>query len=822
MRITRLVLEGYKRLGLSGIKRLEWSPDAPYQIILGTNGSGKSSLMAELSPNPAQVSDYHKGGSKLVELEHNHQKYVLTSTFAAGGRHSFVLEGRELNEGGTQAIQKELVKEHFDYDQETHDILTMSLRFTRMTTAERRKLITRLSRADYTFAIRLHDRLASAARDMKGHLKHVRIRLHDETLALGQMTDAEGIEERVRQLQADLSALLYARSPAEQPTYAALRDMEGQVNALEHAGTALLRAADQIDLQGQHRTSQELEHYLNGLENEVTIHDSILERLKVEFSEVESLLHSMDASHLTDLTDLNGTIIRLQTAHHEALDAIREFPHLRELEDPHHVLMCTENILARAIQVFSELPDNSDRRFSRENLDKAQAISRESVNAIDHGEGAVRLLKQRLHVIEHTPGQECPQCKFTWVPGLDKSEVAEIERKINAFNEAAVLHKQRIDESDKYLEAMEDYTSHYRQWRLLEHEYMSLEPLWRYIRDRNYQIEQPSQHLDVFHAWLAEVTQASHAKRIEEELKQVEKIAKSAQGGEGAHFRQRLQKLEAEISQRTVLLRDLRQVIVEKHRQRVLFVALEQSASEWEQAITGLESAYDRALAALATETVDAEVTRTQGQLGALQHTLNAKQVLEGVIADLKQSLEKAEIDHDALSLLAAELSPKEGLIAEQLHGFIKCLTAQLNSVIASVWTYDLEVLPCDMDGGDLTYRFPMYTGSTDQTVKDVSEGSTSIMDIVDFAVQQTVMLYLGFTDYPLFVDELGASFDEQHRANVNRFLAQLMESQRYSQVFMISHYVAGWGSFNNAEYLVLDSRNIAVPDNHNTHAVLA
>lgn len=94
-------------------------------------------------------------------------------------------------------------------------------------------------------------------------------------------------------------------------------------------------------------------------------------------------------------------------------------------------------------------------------------------------------------------------------------------------------------------------------------------------------------------------------------------------------------------------------------------------------------------------------------------------------------------------------------------------------------------------------------------------------MEIVNLAFKLTGMLYLGLTDYPLYLDELGAAFDEQHRINVMNFVKQLMEVNQHSQMFLISHYAASWGVFTGAQVLVLDGSNIAIPQEYNKHAVL-
>ena len=106
MRIIRLELRGYIRLGVCNIDHLIYTPESNYQLILGTNGSGKSSLIYELSPLPAHHSQYTKDGLKHITIEHRGATYQLISDFKTG-KHSFSIDGDEnLNRGGTQQVQR--------------------------------------------------------------------------------------------------------------------------------------------------------------------------------------------------------------------------------------------------------------------------------------------------------------------------------------------------------------------------------------------------------------------------------------------------------------------------------------------------------------------------------------------------------------------------------------------------------------------------------------------------------------------------------------------------------------------------------------------
>ena len=76
MKITNLILKNYNRLFLNNIKTLELTPTRKINLIIGTNGSGKSSLIKEMSPLPFDKNDFNSG-YKEIHIECNNKKYVL-------------------------------------------------------------------------------------------------------------------------------------------------------------------------------------------------------------------------------------------------------------------------------------------------------------------------------------------------------------------------------------------------------------------------------------------------------------------------------------------------------------------------------------------------------------------------------------------------------------------------------------------------------------------------------------------------------------------------------------------------------------------------
>jgi ABC-type cobalamin/Fe3+-siderophores transport system ATPase subunit len=823
MRLKRIVLDGYRHVTLHGHQHLDWRPEASYQMILGTNGSGKSSLMAECSPLPPTPSDYLKPGRKMVEYVHEDIDYVMTSEISTSTvRHSFIRDNVELNDGGTGQVQKELILRYFRYTEELHDLLTGRVKFSKMSTAERRKWITRLSQVDYTFALRLYDWLRSEFVTMKGFLKLTKQRLAEESQALSTMEEGQGIELRVKTLQSELQALLMARYPIEESSHRRLATLQTQQQAVEHAGESFVNSLKKLDFKRNPRDVPFMEERVQSLQADVRLHSSILERLQKEFSEVDNQLVPLRQEVLSTPEEMASKLDALRGQAVRIAQSVTTWPMLLSSDDAEATLRASEAAIPMALQLFSSLPNNKDRRYSNAQRDYHVARRREAMDKLAHSEGGQRLVLQRLHAIEHAKQETCPECRFTFTPGLHPAELPELNQKLQAFVANIAECQAAYNESDTYLSELEEYMAIYRQWRALVQQYPRLSPLWTLIQDRQIDLNDPGSCPEHLSTWHSEAVQAASYAALMHDVEKLTKLIEITTMGEGAALQQRLATLEQEITQHTGVLRALREALANDELHLTVMRCAMKLHDDFTQQIASLDDAFQLSLEAFGAEAIERDIQRAQTQLGALQHTLRTKEIAQGVIEDLQKSVTKATLDYEALLILTEELSPKEGLIAEQLLGFIQCLTAQINTILASVWTYELEVHPCKMGEGELDYLFPLQSGPIGTPAKDIKYGSTSQADMVDFAFAQTASLYLDLNDYPLFVDELGASFDEAHRPLINQFISRLMESNRYSQVFMISHYVAGWGSFTDAEYLVLDSRNITVPSVNNNHVVLS
>lgn len=184
MFISFLQLTGFKRTKLAGVSSVEVKFESPLQVILGTNGCGKTSVMRQATPWPPETEHFMPGGSKVCHVIRNGDKYVTKSVLKGKGwvNEFYINDGPNLNPGGTTSVQKELVSRYFNVNQDIIQLLTGDTRFSKLSTAKRRELFTFLSPTDLSYALWVYNRTKAAARDTVGVRKQLSRLLSDSVL----------------------------------------------------------------------------------------------------------------------------------------------------------------------------------------------------------------------------------------------------------------------------------------------------------------------------------------------------------------------------------------------------------------------------------------------------------------------------------------------------------------------------------------------------------------------------------------------------------------------------------------------------------------
>lgn len=822
MFIRSLTLSGNKRLLPADIKYFHADFTNIHQIILGLNGSGKSSTVQELNPMPATPSDYIKGGYKHIVIEHNQQTYELLSLIDTHSRHSFKLNDIELNEGGTSSVQKVLVEEHFGLDQSLIEVLTDQSRFHLFSPLERRNWLTRLSGTNMDFAIGLFKHIKGLRRDSEAVVKHINARLAKESSDIVSPEELTELENECRDLEATVLKMLEHKSVNETHPEQTLKELERLTVDCKALSEHIVSLSFQKPLDGIYDRNR-LGEYKQYITSQLDTLVAQKQELVNEWSAINDAIKTVEMSDNKDIGEIDAEKRALQDKIGQHKSTLITY---KEVSNPEPLLGATDAIKNTFIHMVTELSDNSDGTFTRDKVEAAKErveSLRTDIRVIGNKIEQTRISIGRMVETEEV---HCPECATVFKPGVDPAIVEGLKQKVETFNTQMDELKQTFDNEQKYLSKAAAYTQEYRNLLKLMDDAPALAPVWKNIRDIDLKTHAPTAMLSLFDIWERDL--ANHL-QILSFTKEISKL-------DGT--RDKLQAvLESEVNYTHTRLNQVQEQIEnnvsEQKKNRDTLKRIEESIVSHDDIISG----YERLIALnnrhrglkekLLDDTVQQYLREVISKLNVTLANSDAK--LQSIknsrttVLDLENQRSEAMERLKILTVLVKELNPTDGLIAKQSKLFIEQFVDQLNTVINSVWTYEMQILPCPVESEKLTYKFPIYFSATDVANPDIAKSSAAQKGIVDFAFKLVVMKYLGLEDYPLFLDELAPSLDEKHRSNIMEFVKQFIESKQCSQMFMVSHYNTSHGVFNRAETIIMDDTNmLTIPDTYNKHVTIS
>lgn len=819
MFIEELTMVGYKRFMLRNIKTLNVKMSSIHQIILGTNGSGKSSLMSELIRLVPSGSDYIKGGSKTIRFPHRGSNYMLHSDFSlAAGKHTFEKDGVKLNDAGTAMVQKELVKQHLGLDETLMKIMTGESKFSNMSPLQRREVLIAMSECDLDYAMVIWNKLKARLRDMQGVLKHLNGRIAQESDKMPSGEQLAEMKGQVNHLR-DLLTLLMEHKEANLPRRQQLKgEIDGLLGVITNlSNKMLMMSIDKPNVPGVSavQTLGDVKEIIHGLSEKLASADALLAHNLNEQEKVHEIVEALRLSHASGIDELELKLKDARLRQDEYRQQIRQF---HETPEP-NALQATDAIYHDVAEIFSHMPINDKRLYTRDRREKALESHTAIRNEIERLQRDLGRFEHRLEHIRKTDDTVCPQCKHSWVPGVMPGEEKELLRNLEKGTGMLKGYTDKKERLERFLEDVKIFSDYYRRFQRFVETSPSMQPFWDYCLEEERIFNNPRGLGLALTVWQEDLRHHAAITQLESECHLYEEaIRKTAELGGEKHYAEQISRLSGNIESATQSVDKYRRQLSDVKRYHNDLMNLLAGKLQLDDFNHSLRQKVELLTRIVRRDIIDAEIREKQSQLALHEQTLTTATTLEGIITDLTKSLDEAILDHEAFKTLAEALSPTEGLIADQLRGFIQCFVDQLNDIISQVWTYDMVVLPCGMNDGELDYKFPLSVKDSDNPAPDISYGSTGQVEMIDFAFKVVTQLYFDMADYPLFMDELGPHFDDQHRINVMRFVQTLVEARKCSQMFLVSHYAASHGVFTNAEVLVLDDKNVVLPGAWNTH----
>lgn len=822
MRIIRLSLYKYKRFPLLGANLVTIDFEKKLNLILGTNGSGKSSLMKELSPLPALREDFYADGFKIIEIEHQHKYYKLSSEFkGSGASYSFIVDDEELNTAHLLTMQKFLCEQHFSITQDIFDILTGQLTFTSMSSQQRKKLINQVSSSNIDDVLNVYEEFKELKREKELGIKTLSSLLLAEKEKLLDEDDLISLQKKKEQTQSQIDYLLHMRE--EIKSYRDDSDLQIQEqrsrDVLNHFRAFLTKHYNVVVNYDRKSITQSLNQYNAILE---TIRKE-QQQLNADLTELEEkikmheLIESLDAKELTETIDENNKRI-------EDLRSSASFFKDLDQESYNETLKSFHSASSILIDIFTTIEINSEQKvYNKMTYSQNLKIKELYETEIREKVKLIEALKAKIaHIKSHIddPEIQCPKCTFKWNPNYNVEEFNALEQKLIMLEKSLEETMHEKEEIDRFIVQCENYFNSFRQYVRVKESYLKyLKPLFDYIDEELIFFNDPRSIHNLLNRASIELSHCNEILNLQMQNKNLhEKIEmiKISSSHTLKHFRDNYNRLidkfndnQEEILKVQKLLSDMRVYLNIVDDYRLSVNDLKEASVAYRQSINSyiakdIMQAIDETLRVLKIDYV-----HSTGEV-------SQQDKIHAIVSDYEKTISSMKEDLTVIETIVACLSPKDGLIAKTIGNFINIFIHDINDFISKIWSYPFEIVPYDIEGDDkLDYRFRVVSNDKTQS-PDITKTSSGMREIIDLAFKLTMMKLLHMQNYPLYLDEFGARLDAEHKSNIFSVVFNFINDSNYSQIFMITHTDKSFANIKNTDIITLDHKSMAFSNSEN------
>lgn len=821
MFIPYIEISGHSQFTLPQIHTIEIDFNSAIQIIIGSNGSGKTTLLREMTPLPPASADYETGGYKRMVILDKGNRFFLESHFGKPVKHTFELNGENLNISGKETEQRKLVKEYFGITPQFAKMMTGEIQFSRLGTQARRDWLMSVSGINFEYAMQLLGRVKDFNREAGAISKSIAGREADELEKLSQIGDISALKERSKVLSDAITKLMrLERHEKTREDYEIRNGVIKKLSLIKEGSLQIVR-----------RLPRELVYRFEKLPDIDTVRAHIQalgqqsERYKEELKELyrkkADLVRLAEKNHENgiSLEDERSAIRSLMEQANQLETNCAYF--FQEKEVQYTTLDDFENSFRIACMGYV---NNTELRYTSEwykELQSCEAEIKQTSAEIS------RQLNGVLHAIKHQqemPDADCPDCGKHFKIGNAENKLYELEEEKIRLENSLLVQEDRKNINDGFLKEFMEFVTARRDLMLMldTADNVIVRKLKEAILLKEPQGIGSRGLLDILAQWREDIDCSRRIQSLREEassrsfaLKHIEEINELRKHYEGEQLDDidvDIDRLIRSIDDSATEVRDASKLVDETtkilNELDQLFLTRSSLEDDLKEYHTFHEqAAIKKALLVLQTEL--AGIQTTISKVDSIQHTIN----------NLSEYRIEHELSFDGSKKLLDMISPNTGLIAEYVLGFLEDFTDELNRFLSDMWEYEMEILPCRLDSEEIDYKFPVKMQNDDKLRKDIIETSKGQLHVIDMVIALVILSSNDKTICPLYLDEPGEGFDEKHSENLVRFIKSYLEQGYTEQVFMISHHFAGHASFTHAETLVLHDDNlISKPPRFNEH----
>ena len=856
MYIQSFSIKGLKWIDIrSGISQIDVNAVNPVQIVIGANGGGKSTLLTQLTPLPANKNDYIKGGYKELNIFHQGNDYVIRSDFESrSGKHSFLKNGIELNISGLTTLQTDLCKEHLGYTPEIDSLTHCRFQITKMSLAERKALLLSLSPATPDFVVQLHKQAKSSLRSCRANLQLLTKRKAEIEEKMMPKDQLDVLQSKLDELNTALTEVInnifllennLAQYEKELKEFGDVKDVDPE-KALKYKKRVqqLVYQSDSPDVKGDDYSSE-----LTQLDKEILISKEKCQQAKEKFDRLSQELQQYDKeildqqdtgrkeceeliqSKLDQLNELNMWMNfprikdEYMNKHVEALNTLQLFLENTVNTDFDHM---EDNDLYRKVMCIDDVQKKIDYLVEMMNYHQQEILAiRPQVNNID------KILK----TIPSGPPKcvnECRNCGYCdYFNDIEKRE----SEKRRVLMDSLKQHEHKYDKYERAYNKLQKYR---REITVIRKAMWHIKDLLRdTVFDCSDELIITNLSSRVLQGdWLSDMQMTLLA---QEKLKEVDKIHKEI--NEAKTTMEALQKLNAPAIKILKKLYEDKQDEFNKVKFSILGIAKQINFLSEKQTLLERLKKLKETGKRLADElSLYHEYTMLKEYVNFLKDSvmkgfMESKEKLSKEIYEItkiqkeQESLKaryKEEITSLMLSISKKEnvyqylelaLDPEAGMPQYQLRQFLNAIIANVNFILSRIWTSPFEVKELT---NNESVSCDFRASVNDKQLAPLNKLSKSEQAVVNFAFYIAMLYATGNTDFPVFFDEADDGFDTVHKNKYLEWLKSYMESMYSPQLWMVCHDATIYGGLSLfTDVICLNGTGLEIPPEANKNVTI-
>lgn len=828
--ITLLSIELFRFVGFgrTGIKLFKCNFTTLLQMLVSSNGSGKSTLISELSIFPINKELFEDDGYKVIRFMFNERAYRLESSHKKHFLYDEVT-GENLNPGGTISNLLDLIKSLFNLDLYTWNICTGVSNFTSLDANGRRQWIERISGTDFGYPFRVHKNILGAMNGTKRMLARVEAELAEERVKLISAADLEHYEEQKR-LITDLSqkVLLHrgrdiSMDKAEEFS-ATMAEYELRVSNLITKFHSLQDINNKFP---EYDNIIDMEHRYSCLRENKAVLETRYSNLLKEIGEKTKLMENFNKGRSINIKDINSSLVQIDKSIAEIHAAISSkeieelYPLLSEL-----VVTSGTHIVDKITPIAKELTNHlvvgldfqEDSFYIAEGADEIARMEyalAELTSEFNSVNGYIKMMDEHLREVEHGEDISCEKCGEVFKPGENKAKNQRADLELKIIKRDAILERGKAQRV--LLDVV--HTRQHNRTKTLEifsSLPMSLRELFKAYLDSNPTLSSFIQYVDDVTECLSNQLTILELSDDKVKLSQmIDDYHRLMQTEADSNIAVRLEAGEQELiglqSEQENLVTEMTELEETIKRFRTHELVLNDLADALQQ----LEEAKKIYLTALEDATLTLISRDLHIELGVISRIVHESEINQTMVNRLTAMVEESKLDLEVYKDLEKTLSPKTGIIADQLVGYCKQFALHTTSVLSRIWGYPMTIEPCKVGRKGLTYKFPIDIGYS-RPVSDISKGSKSMLSVTNLAIMLATRESLKLDGLPLFLDEIGSGFDTVHNTRLGEFVSNLLANATCSNVFFVHHDVTMRAMLGKHNSIVLDPKQIIIDDGYN------